>query len=446
MWARWIAPVLLGLVSFSFVTAKSSTGNSVLVILEPRLDKDNFSKFFSGLEEKGFELTFRSPKDPKPAVLEYDYAQFSHVVLFAPETKSFAADITPQSLVSLLSKNTNLLIAVGPKSTPISTLASEFSLVLPPPGTPLISHFPARSEPATVIPVPVSPSNIFTSASFAPVWFSGVPFAYQSNPLVVPILNAPAESFASDADADSGADALVEAAEKGGEGLWAGSQLGLVAGFQTLNGARATWVGGVELFSDEFFQKELPGGGKPGNQQFASDVAAWTFQENNVLRVDKVEHHRVNETLPGKTYTTNDQIVFTAHISKYNPDIASWEPYSDLTDLQLEFTMLDPHIRTALPPVRGTPGAYSVTFRAPDRHGVFKFVVDYKRKGFTHLHSSTVVPLVPPRHDGYPRFLSAAWPYYVGAISTSVAFVLFSALWLAGDDRVPGGKKTSKTE
>lgn len=43
--------------------------------------------------------------------------------------------------------------------------------------------------------------------------------------------------------------------------------------------------------------------------------------------------------------------------------------------------MLDPHIRTALVPVPGVPGKYSVTFRAPDRHGVFKFVVDYKRKG-----------------------------------------------------------------
>jgi oligosaccharyltransferase complex subunit beta len=53
-----------------------------------------------------------------------------------------------------------------------------------------------------------------------------------------------------------------------------------------------------------------------------------------------------------------------------------------VTDMQLEFTMLDPHIRTALPPVPGQPGAYSVTFRAPDRHGVFKFVIDYKRKGY----------------------------------------------------------------
>ena len=51
---------------------------------------------------------------------------------------------------------------------------------------------------------------------------------------------------------------VVDAADKGGEGLWAGSSLGLVAGFQTLTGSRATWVGGVELFSDEYAQKPAP--------------------------------------------------------------------------------------------------------------------------------------------------------------------------------------------
>lgn len=124
--------------------------------------------------------------------------------------------------------------------------------------------------------------------------------------------------------------------------------------------------------------------------------------------------------------------------------------------------MLDPHIRTSLLPVSGSPGKYSVTFRIPDRHGVFKFVLDYKRKGYANfinftlallmkidlvahrwsfLHNTITVPVVPPRHDGYPRFLSAAWPYYAGAISTSAGFVLFCALWLAGEDTDKRGSK-----
>lgn len=170
----------------------------------------------------------------------------------------FSPDITPQSLVSLLEKGTNLLLALSQKQNLVNSLASEFSLILPPPQIPLVSHFPERQEPATVIPVTPQP-NVIVSAELAPVWFSGIPAALGSNPLLFPILHAPGESFASDATSDSGADSVLEAADRGGEGLWAGSSLSLVTGFQTRNGARVTWVGGVELFSDDFAKKHAPG-------------------------------------------------------------------------------------------------------------------------------------------------------------------------------------------
>ena len=170
----------------------------------------------------------------------------------------FAQDVTPQSLVSLLDKGTTLLLALSPKKqTIVNSLAAEFSLILPPPGTPLVSHFPKRDTPATVIPVKPTENPIVSTEGLSQVWFSGVPFAYSPNPLLVPILNAPSESFAADSTSDNGAEAIVEAADKGGEGLWAGSQLALVAGFQTQNNARVLWAGGVDLFSDEFAQKEV---------------------------------------------------------------------------------------------------------------------------------------------------------------------------------------------
>ncbi|KAF9009511.1 oligosaccharyl transferase beta subunit [Cyathus striatus] len=427
-----------------FVNAKSSAGDSVLVVVEPSKVGD-YSIFFNSLKEKGYSLTFRSPKEESPVIIKDDVPSFSHVVLLASETKNFAKDITPQSLVELLSLNSNLIVGLSTKQTTLSSLAAEFSLTLPPPGTPLISYFPERSEPPSVIPITVpATSSPILSKNLSPVWYSGIPFALGDNPLLVPILNAPSESFAAEVDGGS-ADSIVDAAEKGGEGLWAGSSLGVVTGFQATTGARITWVGGVEVFSDEFAKKEVSKGVKSGNAEFAQDVAAWTFQESLVLRVDKTEHHLVNATGPSEHYTTNDQIVYSAYISKFNPKTSTWEPYSGIKDMQMEFTMLDPHIRTSLLPVPGVPGKYSVTFRAPDRHGVFKFVIDYKRKGWTHLHSSTTAPVVPPRHDGYPRFLSAAWPYYTGAISTSIGFFLFSAIWLAGDIK-ESKKKGSKSE
>ncbi|KAG5634338.1 hypothetical protein H0H81_002337 [Sphagnurus paluster] len=415
------------------INAKSSTGDSVLVIVEPK-QQDNYNLFFSGLKEQGYDLTFRAPKAEAPALIEYDVPAFAHVIVLASETKVFARDITPQSLVQLLAKKTNLIVALSPKQTPLTSLAAEFSLTLPPPGTPLVSYFPAREGPANVIPVSVPAKHTILSPNLHPVWFSGVPHTIGNNPLLVPILRAPAESFASETDGGS-ADSLVDSAERGGEGLWAGSQQGLVTGFQTLDGSRITWVGGADVFSDEYAKKEVSKGVPSGNLQFARDVAKWTFQETNVLRIDRTTHNRVNSTESLDQYTTNDQIEYAAYISKYDSKTGNWAPCTCLKDLQLEFTMLDPHIRTALLPVAAEPGKYATTFRAPDRHGVFKFVINYKRKGMSFLESSTTVAVVPPRHDGYPRFLSAAWPYYTGAISTSVAFFLFSAVWLASEAR-----------
>ncbi|KAI0028193.1 Dolichyl-diphosphooligosaccharide-protein glycosyltransferase subunit [Vararia minispora EC-137] len=428
--------------------AKSSTGDSVLVVLQPSLKKEDYSLFFGNLEKEGYELTFRAPTETEPQLVQDGVPTFDHVIFFAPDTKSFAPDITPQSVVSLLSQGVNILIALSPKQTPLYTLASEFGLILPPPNTPLISHFPKRNEPSDIIPIAVPPSPLFSNKKANLVWFSGVPHALSNSPLLVPVLRAPAESFATDTESDAGADAILEATERGGEGLWAGSQLGVVTGFQTKRNTRVMWAGGVELFSDAFAKKEVAAGVKSGNEDLARDIAAWTFQETMVLRLDSTTHHLINETAPREHYTINEQITFEAHVSQFDPERGIWVPKTDLHDLQLDFTMLDPHIRTALPHVAAEPGTYSVTFRAPDRHGVFKFVIDHKRTGYTFLESSTTVPVVPPRHDGYPRFLSAAWPYYAGAISTSVGFVLFSALWLAGDDRtmMRKGKGAPKTE
>jgi len=161
----------------------------------------------------------------------------------------------PQALIEALSRDVNILVALPQKQTPLSTLAAEFSLILPPPSSPLISYFPERQEGPTVIPVSPPNEHPILTNGLQPVWFTGAPHALASNPLLIPILRAPPQSFAG--ELDGSADVLVEAAEKGGEGLWAGSQLGIVTGFQALNNARVTFVGGAELFSDNFAQKEV---------------------------------------------------------------------------------------------------------------------------------------------------------------------------------------------
>lgn len=129
--------------------------------------------------------------------------------------------------------------------------------------------------------------------------------------MLFPIISAPAESFATDTTKDEEADILVEATGKGGEGLWAGSSMAVVAGFQTKSGARVVFTGGVEMFSDKS-AKETIDGTKTGNADVGKELSRWAFQESLVLRVDSVEHHRVGETEPLEHYTTNDNVVCTS--------------------------------------------------------------------------------------------------------------------------------------
>ena len=111
-------------------------------------------------------------------------------------------------------------------------------------------------------------------------------------------------------------------------------------------------------------------------------------------------------------------------------DIIASEPY-EANDLQLEFTMLDPHLRLAIPvtPAAGSLLRGEARFTIPDRHGVFKLELDHRRPGWSSIHEALMVPVVPPRHDEYDRFIVGAIPYYGGAASVTVAFVLFAWLW-----------------
>ncbi len=77
------------------------------------------------------------------------------------------------------------------------------------------------------------------------------------------------------------------------------------------------------------------------------------------------------------------------------------------TDVQLEFVRIDPFVRITLKnkgtkkkfrlflliirKILNLDGQLEAQFRVPDTYGIFKFVIDYNRIGYTHLYSATQV-------------------------------------------------------
>lgn len=67
-------------------------------------------------------------------------------------------------------------------------------------------------------------------------------------------------------------------------------------------------------------------------------------------------------------------------------------------------------------------GTFATNIHVPDVYGVFKFVIDYRRKGWSTIHLEEQVPIRPYRHNEYERFLLAAYPYYTTGFSMMVGF------------------------
>ncbi|KAL7409884.1 dolichyl-diphosphooligosaccharide--protein glycosyltransferase 48 kda subunit precursor, partial [Mrakia frigida] len=449
------------------VQASSSSGSRVLVALEKNLNRDDYSHFWRSLEERGYELTFKSPRDESPSLTSFDERSFDHLVLFSPSTKTFSSDLTPQSLVRYLSLNGNILLALSPSLSEFNRdFAREFSLEFQPSDSYLIDHShyvpsfdvpsSSSSSPHTAIALPPTDTLSKNSAIVSEETRRGAPVLYRGvghrivpgSPLTVEILKGTREGYSAEPRESEGAEDSIYPSE-----FLAGGSVGLVTGMQTLDNSRVVFAGSVELFSDRFWDASFKGVNgvehpTSGNKAFVKDITQWAFQEKGVLRIVAATHQLSNTLESKDVYRIKDDVTYSitlqTHVS--NGKSSSWSAIT-LPDLQLDFTMLDPHVRANLVAVEsGEKHAhqqeYTVDFKIPDRHGVFKFLVDYKRAGWTFIQSSQTVSVVPFRHDEYPRFIVGAIPYYSGAASTSVAFLLFCAVWLGWkEEKVSKGEK-----
>lgn len=98
--------------------------------------------------------------------------------------------------------------------------------------------------------------------------------------------------------------------------------------------------------------------------------------------------------------------------------------------------MLTPYHRLALKHQKRvsteTEGIYKVTFVVPDQHGVFNFMVNYKRPFLSNVEEKRAVTVRHMAHDEYPASydIPGAWPYLTSIGVTCVGWFIFVTLWL----------------
>lgn len=273
-------------------------------------------------------------------------------------------------------------------------------------------------------------------ASNKPVLFKGIGHSVNpDNILAVKVLKGNPTSYSADPDLPISDNTLSS-----------GDKTLLVSAVQARNNARLLFAGSLDMFSNKFFS--IAG---VGNEEFLMAASQWVFGESGVLRFRNIVHHKSDGSPPdvilhekerpdlpetlypdpeitrnSLVYRIKDEIVYSMIVEEMKD--GKWQPFC-ADDMQMEFVMLDPYVRKTMVCNKDT-GKFVAQFTTPDKYGIFKFRVLYRRTGYSVIHAETQVSLRPFKHNEYERFISSAFPYYASAISANVAFVVFTIAFL----------------
>ncbi|KEP64923.1 UNVERIFIED_CONTAM: dolichyl-diphosphooligosaccharide--protein glycosyltransferase [Hammondia hammondi] len=254
------------------------------------------------------------------------------------------------------------------------------------------------------------------------------------------VLRAPETAFVLPSSGETSASPGTRERKSGSEDetLLLGAELSLGSALQTQNGGRATLLSSGEFCSDEFSrlgsEKDTETGKKKiANLRVCEELLLWTFNRRGVLRWSNLKHFKPGETVSPHMYRMKDDIVFSVDLHQLVNGL--WHPFY-ATDVQVEFVMLEPFLRFFLePPASRQSPTFSRAFQAPDRYGVFKFVLHYNRIGFSLLHVESLAPVRNFKHNDFPRFLPCALPYYGCSLLTLIGLIVFAVLFLLHRDK-----------
>lgn len=389
-------------------------------------------------------------------------------------------NLKPSHLADFAKSGGNVLVALSsktPASTSITALLAELDVALPAERTgTVVDHFnydslsAADAHDVLVIDGPTTPRPGVKDILAMPGAVLAMPRTAGHIPgqskLLTPLMRAPSTAYSYNPKEKF-------AAVDPDDLFAAGRQLALASVVQLRNSARVVILGSVEMLQDAWIDAQASRVGaaktKAANRDFAKRLTGWAFQEIGVLRVNSVEHRLRghNETNP-TIYRIKNHVVsvvtllfFVGFLALLTPPAAqsysismseySWDKWTPLTlpdedSLQLEFSMLSPFYRLNLVPTQVTETAtvFSQDFQLPDQHGIFNFMVNYKRPLLTYVEEKRTVSVRHMAHDEWPRsfVISGAWPWLSGIATTVAGFVVFCGLWMYSKPAIEGGKTT----
>uniref|UniRef100_A0A0N4ZMJ8 Dolichyl-diphosphooligosaccharide--protein glycosyltransferase 48 kDa subunit n=1 Tax=Parastrongyloides trichosuri TaxID=131310 RepID=A0A0N4ZMJ8_PARTI len=416
--------------------------NKILVLIDDVATRETHSMFLESLKARGHTLSIKPADDATLTLFKFGEKLYDDLFVLAPSVHKFGGAINSEQINKFVDNGGNILVTGASNiGDAIREMAIEFGFEYDLSKTSVVDHFNYDQvlddgKHETIV---LNKENLLKTKLIVgdidkngPILYKGVGLlAHRSNKLMLEIMTGYSTSYSYNPSSKTGKPSI------------AGKDLILIGGVQARNNARAILIGSLDMLSNDFFTATVQSSnnGKPetsGNMNLAVELSKWVLQENGVLKVVSVKHNVVGEKEAPEMYTIMDNIEYTIKIEEKKE--GKWIPFTP-TDVQLEFVRIDPFVRKTL---KKKGNGLTTTFKCPDVNGIYKFIVDYHRVGYSHLTNIETVPVRPFKHTQYERFIRTAYPYYAGSFSMMIGFVVFSIFFLyTKETQVTVEKKTN---
>jgi len=416
----------------------SINSKKTLVLLDDWHNVETNSVFWNQISQMGYELIFKIASDKDIQLTNFGEYIYENIIFFAPTyVDSKRNDINIENLLKFIDEGHDLMIFGSSDSGKfVRNLVNEFGVDFDDYDSQvkdsLYLHLGEESElnkqllnlkddEIIISKNVIGINNIFNNPK-GYILYKGIAMDLDpQNKYVFPILSGDKNSYS--------------VSRTTGEVYSNGGHIKLVNGYQTRNNRRVVVLGSTDVCSDKFYYLSMTEENKSmlesPNAIFCQDLLNWNFQRTGVLKFTNVKHNN-NQGQTLDTYRIKDYLEYYIDILEYDYKSDTWKNY-EADDIQLSFIMMNPYYINQLKKMYGKP-TYYAKFRAPEKHGVFKFIVDYHRTGYSYIFSSTKIPIRPFYHNEFPRFLPCAYPYYLSVFVMLGVFILFSILFLYGKE------------
>lgn len=357
--------------------------------------KSTHARFLSTLTKLNKKVSYHSSTAPIKLVVDGTY-KYDAVILLAPD-KDLSKTLSISSLSKFLDDGNWMFVVAGSKVSSYTEKAAEL-MGVDVDRTAVVDHQNPHQlddgSHSTINACSLHKSRfLFGEHSESCIVFRG-PSAtlFKDNQLVDGIIVGSPSTYAS-------SQTMLTTIPRS-----AGSATVLAAALSTRRGGRAVYFGSFQMLSDEMFDKV-----GTAHEGVLTSLLEWSLGVRGVLRVGTPRHW--TEAGVG-AYRVRDMLDYEIDVLSWDGLDKTWKPFR-ADDMQIEFNMLDPWVRTRLTDNRN--GTFSAKIRVPDQRGVFKFSLKYFRAGVSPLDVETVVPVRPYLHNEYERFIGMAVPYYVSS-------------------------------